>query len=188
VLTEVKEKQGEEAARRAFRAQRGLSLLLLALVSVLGVLTAPWLVELFAGGFKDSPGKFERTVTLTRWVFPYIFFVGSAALGVAALNTERRFVVTSFAHEQRAAAGAMGSAPRRPRGQVTRVGVDAVTHQRGDTMSAAAVSRVNHVPRQSMRRTSSGPAQARTEATSIAARRDRCAEIRAAQSLSPPGG
>jgi putative peptidoglycan lipid II flippase len=97
VLTEVKEKQGIAAAHRAFRAQRGLSFLLLSLVSVLGVLAAPWLVDLFAGGFKEFPGKFERTVTLTRWVFPYIFFMGTAAMGVAALNTERRFVVTSFA-------------------------------------------------------------------------------------------
>lgn len=97
VLADVKEKQGRAAARRAFRAQRGLSFLLLFVVSVLGVLLAPLLVELFAGGFKDTPGKFERTVTLTRWVFPYIFFMGAAAMGMAALNCERRFVATSFA-------------------------------------------------------------------------------------------
>jgi putative peptidoglycan lipid II flippase len=34
---------------------------------------------------------------LTRAVFPYIFFMGSAALGMAALNTKRRFAVASFA-------------------------------------------------------------------------------------------
>ncbi|HEY6079625.1 MAG TPA: murein biosynthesis integral membrane protein MurJ, partial [Polyangiaceae bacterium] len=39
----------------------------------------------------------ERTIQLTRWVFPYIFFMGTAALGVAALNTHQRFVATSFA-------------------------------------------------------------------------------------------
>lgn len=97
VLTEVKERQGAEEARRAYRALRGLSLVLLAVVSALGVMAAPWLVGLFAGGFAEHPGKFERTVEITRWVFPYIFFMGTAAMGVAALNTERRFVVTSFA-------------------------------------------------------------------------------------------
>ena len=85
------------AARRFFRAARGLSLSVLLLVSVLGVLFAPALVALFADGYKDYPGQFERTVTLTRWVFPYIFFMGTAALGVAALNTYQRFVATSFA-------------------------------------------------------------------------------------------
>jgi len=97
VLSKIKEQQGDDEARRFFRAMRGFSLLLLLLVSVAGVLAAPVLVDLFAGGYRDHPGQYERTVELTRWVFPYIFFMGTAALGVAALNTHRRFVVTSFA-------------------------------------------------------------------------------------------
>jgi putative peptidoglycan lipid II flippase len=97
VLAETKEREGEEAAQRLFRAMRGLSLSVLVLVSVLGVALAPALVELFATGFHAEPGQFERTVTLTRWVFPYIFFMGTAALGVAALNVHQRFVATSFA-------------------------------------------------------------------------------------------
>ncbi len=97
VLTEVRERQGEAEARRFFRAVRGLSVGVLLIVTGLGILGAPWLVELFAAGYRAHPGQFERTVTLTRWVFPYIFFMGTAALGVAALNSHRRFVVTSFA-------------------------------------------------------------------------------------------
>lgn len=97
VLSETREKHGEAEAKRFFRAMRGLSLLILVVVSVAGVLGAPYLVELFAGGYHQYPGQFERTVTLARWVFPYIFFMGTAALGVAALNTYRRFVATSFA-------------------------------------------------------------------------------------------
>ena len=58
---------------------------------------APWLVELFAGGLHARPGAFERTVLLTRWVFPYIFFMGTAALGMAALNTYGRFAAAAFA-------------------------------------------------------------------------------------------
>lgn len=97
VMTEVREREGDAAARRLFRALRGLSIVLLGATSALGVVFAPWLVELFAGGFKEFPGKFERTVVVTRWVFPYIFFMGSAALGIAALNTQRRFAVAAFA-------------------------------------------------------------------------------------------
>lgn len=97
VLAKTKEQEGDEAARRLFRALRGLSLLILVVVSALGVWLAPQLVELFAGGFRAHEGQFERTVTLTRWVFPYIFFMGTAALGVAALNVHQRFVATSFA-------------------------------------------------------------------------------------------
>lgn len=97
VLSEVQQKHGERRAREFFRSLRGLSLCALLVVSVLGMIAAPWLVDMFAGGYRETPGQYERTVTLTRWLFPYIFFMGSAALGVAALNTHRRFRVTSFA-------------------------------------------------------------------------------------------
>ncbi|MEY2932507.1 MAG: hypothetical protein RL033_3256 [Pseudomonadota bacterium] len=97
VLAATRETQGDEAARDLFRRLRGLSLAVLLLVSVLGVLTAPWLVDVAASGFRQHPGQFERTVTLTRWLFPYIFFMGSAALGLAVLNTYHRYAVTAFA-------------------------------------------------------------------------------------------
>jgi putative peptidoglycan lipid II flippase len=97
VLSQIREQQGEAEAKRFFRATRGLSLTVLLVVSVLGVLLAPQLVDLFAAGYRELPGQTERTVRLTRWVFPYIFFMGTAALGAAALNTHQKFIATSFA-------------------------------------------------------------------------------------------
>jgi len=97
VLTTVKEKDGEGAARAFYARVRGLSLLVLLLVTAAGVAGAPWLVDLFAGGLKSRPEQLARTVDLTRLVFPYIFFMGTAALGMAALNTSGRFAVASFA-------------------------------------------------------------------------------------------
>jgi putative peptidoglycan lipid II flippase len=97
VLAATRETEGDSAARDLFRRLRGLSLAILALVSVLGVWAAPWLVEVSASGFHQHAGQFERTVQLTRWLFPYIFFMGSAALGLAALNTYHRYVATAFA-------------------------------------------------------------------------------------------
>jgi putative peptidoglycan lipid II flippase len=97
VLSKTLETQGEEQARAYFRRVRALSLLILLGVSVLGVLLAPGLVDLFAHGSHRHPGQFERTVTLTRWLFPYILFMGSAALGAAALNAHNLFAVTAFA-------------------------------------------------------------------------------------------
>jgi putative peptidoglycan lipid II flippase len=97
VLAKTREQEGIEAAQRFFAAARGLSLLVLALVSALGVVFAAPIVDLFAAGFRAEPGQTARTVTLTRWLFPYIFFMGTAALGAAALNAAKRFVVTAFA-------------------------------------------------------------------------------------------
>src|SRR5690349_20245508 len=97
VLAKVRAEEGDDAARRFFAAMRGVSLVALAVATVLGIVGAPWLVELFAGGMHARPGAFERTVLLTRWVFPYILFMGTAALGMAALNSYGRFVAASFA-------------------------------------------------------------------------------------------
>jgi putative peptidoglycan lipid II flippase len=97
VLAKTREQEGEEAARRFFAAARGVSLAVLAAVSLAGVLLAEPLVGLFAGGYRADPAQLARTVRLTRWLFPYIFFMGTAALGAAALNAAKRFTVTAFA-------------------------------------------------------------------------------------------
>ncbi len=97
VLSEKLAKDGDEAARTFFARVRGVSLVSLAVVTVLGVVFAGPLTDLFAGGYHDRPAEFARTVALTRAVFPYIFFMGTAALGMAALNANRRFAVAAFA-------------------------------------------------------------------------------------------
>jgi putative peptidoglycan lipid II flippase len=97
VLSERLEKGGDEAARAFYARARGVSLLVLTAVSVVGVVLAEPLTELFASGAHATPGQFERTAHLTRVVFPYIFFMGTAALGMAALNAKRQFAVPAFA-------------------------------------------------------------------------------------------
>jgi putative peptidoglycan lipid II flippase len=97
VLSEKLAREGDESGRVFFSRMRGASLVALAVVSVLGVVFAGPLTALFAGGYRARPGELERTTMLTRLVFPYIFFVGSAALGMAALNAKRRFAVAAFA-------------------------------------------------------------------------------------------
>lgn len=97
MLTKVHEQEGETRAREFYRNLRGWFILVLLVVVALGIAGAPLLVDAFAGGSRKYPGQYETTVTLTRWVFPYIFFMGVTALGVAALNTHRRFVVTAYA-------------------------------------------------------------------------------------------
>ena len=89
--------EGDEAAKRFFARVRGASLVALVVVTVAGMLFARPLTELFATGYHDRPGEFARTVELTRIVFPYILLMGTAALGMAALNANRRFAVAAFA-------------------------------------------------------------------------------------------
>lgn len=98
VFSEVRAKDGEEAARTYFARLTGLLGLVLAIVTALGVLAAPLLVSVYATGYLlEAPDKYEDTVALTRVLFPYIFFMGLAALGMGGLNALRRFAVPAFA-------------------------------------------------------------------------------------------
>ena len=97
VLSEKLARDGDDAAKRFFARVRGASLVALIVVTVAGMLFARPLTELFAAGYHDRPGEFARTVDLTRVVFPYILLMGTAALGMAALNANRRFAVAAFA-------------------------------------------------------------------------------------------
>lgn len=97
VLSEKLARDGPDAAKILFARIRGASLVALVAATALGLLAAGPLTELFAAGYHDHPGQFERTAALTRAVFPYILFMGTAALGSAALNANRRFAVAAFA-------------------------------------------------------------------------------------------
>jgi putative peptidoglycan lipid II flippase len=74
-----------------------LSVVLVVIVGI-GMVGSPWIVSLAAGGFKSAePGTFELTVTLTRLIFPFLFFVCLAALSSAALNALGHFFVPALA-------------------------------------------------------------------------------------------
>jgi putative peptidoglycan lipid II flippase len=69
---------------------------IMALLTVLGILFAPLLVKLISIGFKDIAGKWDLTITLTRFMFPYIFLISLAALAMAILNSFHKFFVPAF--------------------------------------------------------------------------------------------
>lgn len=76
---------------RMVRGVAGAFFLVLSLVSLLGILLAPWIVGLMAPGFAAVPEKATLAVRLTRVMFPYLLLVGLAAFGMGILNVHRRF-------------------------------------------------------------------------------------------------
>jgi putative peptidoglycan lipid II flippase len=85
------EKNGEEVARRYARALLGVWLVALAAVIVIGMLAAPLLVSLFAAGYHDNPEAFNLTVSLTRWMFPYLALVSVVGFFGGISNSHGRF-------------------------------------------------------------------------------------------------
>lgn len=84
-------RRGENAARNLANTCFTLLTLVLATVTLAGVLFSPFLVSLMFPGFCAVPGKFELTVLLNRIMFPYIFVISLVALCMGILNTIRHF-------------------------------------------------------------------------------------------------
>jgi len=97
VFVDVLESEGQERAHQL--GQRAFTLLavVLTVVTAAGVLGAPLLVRLSAWGFLQDPEKFALTVELTRWVFPFIGFVGLTALAGGMLNARGVFAYPALA-------------------------------------------------------------------------------------------
>ncbi|ETS30958.1 murein biosynthesis integral membrane protein MurJ [Photorhabdus temperata] len=97
ILSEYKNQQGDEATRTFIAYVSGMLTLILAVVTVLGILAAPWVIYITAPGFTDTADKFALTTNLLRITFPYIFLISLASLAGAILNTWNRFSVPAFA-------------------------------------------------------------------------------------------
>ncbi|MBH0192974.1 MAG: murein biosynthesis integral membrane protein MurJ [Nitrospira sp.] len=65
-------------------------------VTIVGMVAAPWLVQLLAPGFQENPDKLALTTLLARIMFPYLLFVSLAALAMGILNSVRAFAVPAF--------------------------------------------------------------------------------------------
>jgi putative peptidoglycan lipid II flippase len=90
VFTESLESSRQKARDAASVVFTYLSLFLV-VITVLGVLFAPWIVKLVAWGFSLEPAKFDLTVHLTRIMFPYILLISLVALAMGILNSLKRF-------------------------------------------------------------------------------------------------
>ncbi|MBC9131147.1 murein biosynthesis integral membrane protein MurJ [Frischella sp. Ac13] len=97
ILAEYKSQQGEEATKTFIAYIAGLLTLVLALVTAIGVICAPYIIYITAPGFSEPVEKFALASLLLRITFPYIFLISLASLAGAILNTWNRFSVPAFA-------------------------------------------------------------------------------------------
>lgn len=96
VLSEYQKKRDHEDIQRFINAMSGTLGVTLLIVTILGVIGAPWVVRLFAPGFAAQGDRFDLAVTMLRINFPYLLFVSLTAFSGAILNTYSRFWVAAF--------------------------------------------------------------------------------------------
>ncbi|HEY6482935.1 MAG TPA: murein biosynthesis integral membrane protein MurJ [Steroidobacteraceae bacterium] len=86
---------GERAAWHLANKVATLTVIVLSAITIIGILSAPWLVGVLAPGF--DPQKATLTVTLTRIMYPFILLVSLAALVMGMLNAREVFGVPAMA-------------------------------------------------------------------------------------------
>lgn len=67
---------------------------IVSLLTLVGIILAPWLVKLITWGF--PPEKMALTVDLTRLIFPLIILVSASAIASGLLNTRRNFFIPAL--------------------------------------------------------------------------------------------
>lgn len=96
-FSEASEKEGLESAWRLANAFLGLLLLVLGGTVVMFFFGAPFFVHLVASGFADNPEKFDLTVSLTRWMSPFLAGLSLAGFIGAMLNVRGKFFAPAMA-------------------------------------------------------------------------------------------
>ena len=96
VLAEYKNRRGHDDTHALVNHVATLLGLALIVVTLLGMLAAPWVVYVSAPGFETDAEKFALTIQMLRIIFPYIFFISLVSLAGGVLNTYSRFSVPAF--------------------------------------------------------------------------------------------
>ncbi len=97
VFTEYMAREGKEEAKKLAGAVLGCFLSILILVCLIGIILAPYITMIVAPDFVNSPEKFSLTVKLMRIMFPFLLFIGLAALAMGTLNSLRSFFIPALA-------------------------------------------------------------------------------------------
>jgi putative peptidoglycan lipid II flippase len=96
VLSEYASRGSKREVRELLDAVAGSLTAVLALITALAMLAAPWLVWVFAPGFGRDPAKLALTADMLRLTFPYLLLVSLTAFAGSVLNTWNRFAVPAF--------------------------------------------------------------------------------------------
>ncbi len=96
-FTRTRHEEGDDRAWRVVGLVFRVLLSLVGVLSMIGVIFAPQLVNLYASAFHQVPGKFELTVRMTREMFPFFPLVALAAAFMGILNACGVFFLPAFA-------------------------------------------------------------------------------------------
>jgi len=96
VLTDYNQKGSREALQLFIDRTAGTLALVQLLLTVLGIMTAPVLIMVFAPGFLWEDGQFALAVQMLQITFPYLLFISLTAFAGGILNAHGRFAIPAI--------------------------------------------------------------------------------------------
>jgi putative peptidoglycan lipid II flippase len=93
VVSEYKVQRQHDEVRELVDGAMGTMAWFLSVVTIVGIVAAPVFVLVFAPGFRLDGERFDLTVDMLRWTFPFILFISLAALAGGVLNSYGKFAV-----------------------------------------------------------------------------------------------
>jgi putative peptidoglycan lipid II flippase len=96
ILAEYKTRNGDAEAKLLVDRTASVLALVLLVVSLIGILAAPWIIYVSAPGFSATSEKFDLTVSMLRITFPYLLFISLVSLAGGILNSWSRFAIPAF--------------------------------------------------------------------------------------------
>lgn len=96
VLSEVKQKKTMSEFWACVNVIFFWGVVILGLMTLAGMIFAPWIVRAMAPGFISDPYKLDLTIQLTQMMFPYLLLIGLTAYGMGVLYTFRSFTIPAF--------------------------------------------------------------------------------------------
>ena len=99
VVVEWLQEHGRDAAWDVVRRLFKLALVVLTAIAVLGIVLAPWIVDLYTSGVPESQKAATAALAtfFLRWFMPQVVFYGLGAVATGLLNAHRRFAAPMFA-------------------------------------------------------------------------------------------
>lgn len=96
ILSGYVDKGEEKKGWRAISSFINLMMIIMAIISILGIVFAPQLMGIIAKGFADSQETMDLTINLTRTLMPIAFFMMISGLCNGILNSYNKFAVAAF--------------------------------------------------------------------------------------------
>ncbi len=97
VFSEYTQTKSKEETQQFLNTMFTTLLVILSVITILGVIFAPQITRVIARGFDPTSERYALTVTLTRYMFPFMLFICLAALITGVLNAFHSFFLPAFA-------------------------------------------------------------------------------------------